>query len=80
MEEITACCSRLAIMVNGQFQCLGGVQHLKNKFAQGYTLSLKLKSNSNGLEVELEQLDQEIMSRLAPCCLKDKHQVSNKQF
>jgi ABC-type multidrug transport system ATPase subunit len=75
MEEITACCSRLGIMVNGQYQCLGSVQHLKNKFAQGYTLSLKLKFNSNGLEDELGQLDREITLKLSPCSLKDKHQV-----
>ena len=31
MEECEALCTRLAIMVNGSFKCLGGVQHLKNK-------------------------------------------------
>ena len=29
MEECEALCSRLGIMVNGQFQCLGSPQHLK---------------------------------------------------
>lgn len=77
MEEITACCSRLGIMVNGEFQCIGSVQHLKNKFAQGYTLSIKLKSNSNGFEAELAQLDREIIANLSPCSLKDKHQVTS---
>ena len=32
MEECEALCTRLAIMVNGQFKCLGSVQHLKNKY------------------------------------------------
>ena len=31
MEECEALCTRLAIMVKGQFKCLGSVQHLKNK-------------------------------------------------
>ena len=31
MEECEALCTRLAIMVNGEFKCLGGIQHLKNK-------------------------------------------------
>ena len=31
MEECEALCTRLAIMVNGQFKCLGGIQHLKTK-------------------------------------------------
>ncbi len=34
MEECEALCDRLAIMVNGQFRCIGGPQHLKNKFGQ----------------------------------------------
>jgi len=38
MEECEALCTRLAIMVNGQFKCLGSAQHLKNKFGEGYTL------------------------------------------
>lgn len=31
MEECEALCTRMAIMVNGRFRCLGSVQHLKNK-------------------------------------------------
>lgn len=32
MAECDALCSRLAIMVNGQFVCLGTTQHLKHRF------------------------------------------------
>lgn len=32
MEECEALCARIAIMVNGRFQCLGSVQHLKNRY------------------------------------------------
>lgn len=32
MEECEALCTRMAIMVNGRFQCLGSVQHLKNRW------------------------------------------------
>jgi ABC-type multidrug transport system ATPase subunit len=31
MEECEALCGRIAIMVNGEFQCMGTPQHLKNK-------------------------------------------------
>jgi ABC-type multidrug transport system ATPase subunit len=31
MAECDALCSRLAIMVNGQFMCLGTTQHLKHR-------------------------------------------------
>ncbi|ODM91446.1 ATP-binding cassette sub-family A member 2 [Orchesella cincta] len=43
MEECEALCQRLSIMVNGQLQCLGGVEHLKDKFAKGYTLVFRLR-------------------------------------
>lgn len=42
MEECEALCTRLAIMVNGQFRCLGSIQHLKNKYGAGYTLTLRV--------------------------------------
>lgn len=32
MEECEALCTRMAIMVNGRFRCLGSVQHLKNRW------------------------------------------------
>jgi ATP-binding cassette subfamily A (ABC1) protein 3 len=42
MEECEVLCNRLAIMVNGEFKCLGAVQHLKNKFSKGFFLSIKV--------------------------------------
>lgn len=35
-------CTRLAIMVQGQFKCLGSPQHLKSKFGSGYSLQAKV--------------------------------------
>lgn len=32
MEECEALCTRMAIMVNGRFRCLGSVQHLKSRY------------------------------------------------
>ncbi|KAL0841224.1 hypothetical protein ABMA28_014958 [Loxostege sticticalis] len=43
MEECEALCSRLTIMVNGGFKCLGTPQHLKNKFSEGFTLTIKMR-------------------------------------
>jgi hypothetical protein len=45
MEECEALCTKLGIMVNGQFRCMGNVQHLKSKYGKGYTLILKCKYN-----------------------------------
>lgn len=41
MEECEALCTKLAIMVNGEFKCLGSTQHLKNKFSKGFILTIK---------------------------------------
>ena len=46
MEECEALCTRLAIMVNGKFRCLGSPQHLKNKFVQGFTLLVNPPSDT----------------------------------
>ncbi|CAH3185564.1 unnamed protein product, partial [Porites lobata] len=45
MEECEALCTRLAIMVNGHFKCLGSTQHLKSRFGRGYTLMVKVGSH-----------------------------------
>ncbi|TRY85186.1 hypothetical protein DNTS_030944 [Danionella cerebrum] len=44
MEECEALCSRMAIMVNGRFKCLGSIQHLKSRFGEGYTLIVRVKA------------------------------------
>lgn len=46
MEECEALCTRLAIMVNGKFRCLGSTQHLKNKFGDGYTLIAQMETST----------------------------------
>ncbi|XP_068617160.1 ATP-binding cassette sub-family A member 2 [Brachionichthys hirsutus] len=51
MEECEALCTRLGIMVNGRFKCLGSIQHLKNRFGDGYTITVRTKSSSNVKEV-----------------------------
>lgn len=48
MEECEALCTRLTIMVNGEFKCLGSTQHLKNKFSKGYLLIIQMNRKFNG--------------------------------
>eukprot|EP01134_Creolimax_fragrantissima_P001244 CFRG1244T1 len=45
MEEVSAICTRLVIMVNGSFKCLGNQQYLKNKYGDGYALIVKVKKD-----------------------------------
>jgi len=47
MEECEALCTRLVIMVNGEFKCLGSPQHLKTKFGNGYKLTIRLNNEAN---------------------------------
>ncbi|XP_048742335.2 phospholipid-transporting ATPase ABCA3-like isoform X2 [Ostrea edulis] len=52
MEECDALCTKIVIMVNGKFVCFGSPQHLKNRFAQGYTLIVKLARDNNGYAMD----------------------------
>ena len=42
MQECETLCGRLAIMVAGQFKCLGSPQHLKDKFGEGYMVTVRI--------------------------------------
>jgi ABC-type multidrug transport system ATPase subunit len=44
MEECEALCNRIGIMVGGAFSCLGSVQHLKNRFSEGYSVELRFQA------------------------------------
>ncbi|XP_017058999.1 phospholipid-transporting ATPase ABCA3 [Drosophila ficusphila] len=43
MDECEALCTRLAIMVDGEFKCIGSVQSLKNQYSKGLILKIKVK-------------------------------------
>ncbi|GAA6093024.1 phospholipid-transporting ATPase ABCA1b [Tachysurus ichikawai] len=69
MEECEALCTRMAIMVNGRFRCLGSVQHLKNRFGDGYTIVLKV----TGPKPDLQPVMKFIEIELPGSILKEKH-------
>ncbi|KAJ7386394.1 ATP-binding cassette sub- A member 1 [Desmophyllum pertusum] len=69
MEECESLCSRVAIMVNGQFKCLGSPQHLKNKYGDGYTVTLRV----GGEDPNLEAVSEFIKSLFPGAVLKDQH-------
>ncbi|XP_061690398.1 phospholipid-transporting ATPase ABCA1-like isoform X3 [Syngnathoides biaculeatus] len=69
MEECEALCTRMAIMVNGRFKCLGSVQHLKNRFGDGYTIVLRVA----GPDPDLVPVMKFIESELSGSALKEKH-------
>ena len=85
MEECEALCDRLAIMVNGQFQCFGSVPHLKNKFALGFTILTKLKV-SGPLDDNIDDdqtantLKDFVSSNLPNVEVKDEHKVNSSKI
>ncbi|XP_023336664.1 retinal-specific ATP-binding cassette transporter [Eurytemora carolleeae] len=74
MEECEALCDRLGIMVNGQFQCFGTVNHLKNKFAQGFTLLIKLTLAEEDIaDLVEEEIIKKVRLAFVSASLKDRH-------
>ena len=59
----------MAIMVNGRFRCLGSVQHLKNRFGDGYTIVLRV----GGPEPDLGPVLAFINAEFPGSLLKEKH-------
>ncbi|XP_069859783.1 ATP-binding cassette sub-family A member 17-like isoform X1 [Dipodomys merriami] len=72
MEECEALCTRLAIMVQGQFKCLGSPQYLKSKFGSGY--SLQAKVHSEGQQEALEEFKAFVDLTFPGSVLEDEHQ------
>eukprot|EP00045_Choanoeca_perplexa_P016896 m.234753 g.234753 ORF g.234753 m.234753 type:complete len:1739 (-) comp17391_c0_seq2:66-5282(-) len=68
MDECEALCTRLAIMVNGQFRALGSLQHLKSKYGQGITLETKMDAD------RVQDFHAFIQQAFPKNVLKDKHQ------
>ncbi|XP_068092616.1 ATP-binding cassette sub-family A member 13 isoform X2 [Hyperolius riggenbachi] len=70
MEECEALCTRLAVMVNGHFKCIGSPQHIKNRFGHGVYVTMRLNQNGDcGLAV-IKMLENHFQG----ICLKKFHQ------
>jgi len=74
MEECDALCTKIAIMVNGQFTCLGSPQHLKNKFGEGYTVIVKIATPADNSAADNRPVQEFIESTFPGSILKDMHE------
>ena len=72
MEECEALCTRIAIMDRGHIRCLGSKQYLKNRFGEGYSLTLKLAS-SEGYEQQLDRVLELVAEELPTAGLEAAH-------
>ena len=70
MEECEALCTRLPVMVAGEFKCLGSRQHLKNKFSQGYLLMIQLNRKYSPESKEINRVKNYITITVEGATLK----------
>ncbi|XP_027860619.1 retinal-specific phospholipid-transporting ATPase ABCA4a isoform X1 [Xiphophorus couchianus] len=73
MEECEALCTRLAIMVNGSFKCLGTIQHLKYKFGDGYVVTMKIRAAKPGCLPDLNPAEAFMESTFPGSIQSEKH-------
>uniref|UniRef100_A0A669CMV4 P-type phospholipid transporter n=1 Tax=Oreochromis niloticus TaxID=8128 RepID=A0A669CMV4_ORENI len=73
MEECEALCTRLAIMVNGSFKCLGTIQHLKYKYGDGYVVTMKIRASKPGCAPDLNPAEAFMESTFPGCIQREKH-------
>nr|XP_055026150.1 phospholipid-transporting ATPase ABCA1 isoform X1 [Misgurnus anguillicaudatus] len=69
MEECEALCTRMAIMVNGEFKCLGSIQHLKSRFGEGYTVIVRMRAD----QADLGVVETFMRETFLGSTLKEKH-------
>lgn len=76
MEECEILCDRLTIMVSGVMKCIGSPQHLKARYAPGYTVMIKFHDVPTSFD-EIDRLKDELMDIFSPenAILKDEHKV-----
>ena len=46
MEEAEALCTKMGIMVGGEFKCFGSSTHIKDKYGTGYEMEVKIRTLS----------------------------------
>lgn len=73
MEECEALCSKVAIMVDGTFRCIGETTTLKKKFGDGYSVQLKISAASVEERTAFE--DAVVATLGSGCRLTDRHCV-----
>ena len=59
-------------MVNGQFQCLGSIQHLKNRFGSGYSLTVRCQ------EAQVREVQRRMGELLPDAEMQERHHTQLK--
>ncbi|XP_052766846.1 uncharacterized protein LOC128207750 isoform X2 [Mya arenaria] len=69
LEECDILCDRIGIMVNGELKCLGSSQHLKQKFGDGYTVTVYV----SGLSTSATRIYELIHQHFPRASIRDQH-------
>uniref|UniRef100_UPI00398F68CF ATP-binding cassette sub-family A member 13-like n=1 Tax=Pristiophorus japonicus TaxID=55135 RepID=UPI00398F68CF len=72
MEECEALCTRLAIMVNGKFRCIGSPKHIKNRLGAVHSVKVGLNRHS----ADSVQLTDLLQTHFPGTILKEQHQYA----
>lgn len=56
MDEAEALCTKMGIMVKGEFKCFGNASHIKDKYGTGYEIEFKIRTMN---EAEVKALEQQ---------------------
>ena len=75
MQECENLCSRISIMVDGRFKCMGSTQHLRSRFGRGYTVSIKLKRERLNDPAYEQSIMMKMQSNFQTAVLTDKHEA-----
>ncbi|EAR84995.3 transporter family ABC domain protein (macronuclear) [Tetrahymena thermophila SB210] len=67
MQEAESLCSKIGILVNGKFQCLGSPNFLKKKYGDGYRLTIKCKNEDCASYIESQ-----LLSKISNCKVSQK--------
>lgn len=62
MEEAEALCTKMGIMVKGDFKCFGSTTHIKDKFGTGYEMEFKIRTLSQ--EEMMQMIGQAVQTGL----------------
>lgn len=82
MEEVEALCNRVAIMVDGQFKCVGTVQGLKSRFSNEFQLEARCFADESGkqpaqctdlLTQRVDALVEYVTKRFAGASVDERH-------
>ena len=75
MDECEHLCNRLAIMTDGQLECIGPIQKLKDTFNLGFSIIIMIKPYQSDENVAL--IKNSMSSYFPSALLREEYAVSN---